>query len=155
MLHEGEICVHKTFILQGLLRILSVGENGAEHILRFVEAGNWIIDPESYFNHLPSKYNIDAIEPSEVVLFHRDDFHFLNDHIPALNKHTQSIFRESVLNLQNQLHMTISGTSEEKYRHFIETHPGISRRIPLHMVASYLGLSRETLTRIRQKMLSQ
>ncbi len=152
LLQEGEICVHKTFVTQGLLRIFSIGGNGAEHILRFVDAGNWIIDPESYFNDLPSIYNIDAIEPSEVVLFHRNDFRFLSEHIPELNKHNVDIFKESVLTLHNRIHLNISATPEEKYKNFIETHPDIFQRIPLYMVASYLGLSRETLTRVRQRL---
>ena len=155
LLREGEICNDKTFIMKGLFRIFSVGENRAEHILRFVDAGNWIIDPESYFKRLPSKYNIDAIEPAEIVLFQRDEFRFLNDQILALNKHNERIFKESVLVLQEQLHMTISGTSKERYQHFIETHPLVFHRIPLHMIASHLGLSRETLTRIRQGIFSK
>ena len=152
LLQEGEICVYKAFVTKGLLRIFSVGENGAEHILRFVDAGGWIIDPESYFNDLPSIYTIDAIESSEVVLFHRNDFRFLSEHIPALNKHNEDIFKESVLSLHNRIHLNISATPEGKYRDFIQTHPGIFQRIPLHMVASYLGVSRETLTRVRQRL---
>ena len=152
LLREGEICNEKVFVTKGLFRTFSVGENGAEHILRFIDAGNWLIDPESYFKEQPAKYNIDAIEPTQVVLFHRADFHYLNEQISHLGKYNQDLFKESVLTLQDQLHMTISGTSEEKYLHFIETHPDIYQRIPLHMVASYLGLSRETLTRIRQGM---
>jgi len=152
LLREGEICNEKAFVTKGLFRTFSVGENGAEHILRFIDAGNWLIDPESYFKEQPAKYNIDAIEPTQVVLFHRADFHYLNEQIATLGKYNQDLFKESVLTLQDQLHMTISGTSEEKYLRFIETHPDIYQRIPLHMVASYLGLSRETLTRVRQGM---
>jgi cAMP-binding proteins - catabolite gene activator and regulatory subunit of cAMP-dependent protein kinases len=155
LLKEGEICHYKIFVTKGLLRNYNIGEKGNEYILRFVDTEYWTTDPESYFSGLPSKYYIDAIEPSEVAMFHYDDFKTLRQQIPVLNDYTEALFTETATHTQNRLLINISATAEEKYTNFMNTHSEIFHRVPLHMIASYLGVSRETLTRVRQILASR
>lgn len=150
LLHEGEISRYKIFVAKGLLRNYSVAENGREYILRFTDAGAWTTDPESYYTEVPSKYNIDAIEPCEVIMFSREVFEALKQSIPALTAFSEMVISNNASLIQKRVLMNISATAEEKYIDFINTYHNIFHRVPLHMVASYLGLSRETLTRIRQ-----
>lgn len=152
ILHEGEVSLQKIFVSKGLLRNYSLGEDGYEYILRFTDAGGWTTDPESYYGGLPSKYNIDAIEPTEVVMFSRNNFETLKQIIPPLAAFSEAVIASSARVNQNRILMNISATAEEKYIDFINSFPEIFNRVPLHMVASYLGVSRETLTRIRQGM---
>lgn len=155
LLKEGEVSHYKIFVTKGLLRNYSIAENGNEYIMRFADAGSWTTDPESYFSGLPSKYNIDALEPSEVVMFHQLDFKTLRQQIPVLNDYAETLFTETAKYTQNRLLLNISATAEEKYIDFINTYPEIFHRVPLHMIASYLGVSRETLTRVRQNLVSK
>ncbi|MFI2743548.1 Crp/Fnr family transcriptional regulator [Zhouia sp. PK063] len=153
ILKEGDVCSHKIFIYKGLLRNYSKAENGNEYIIRFIDAGKWCIDPESYFSGLPSKYNIEAIVASEIAMFTPKQIESLCKKIPALQVYFKSLFQETVKNIQNQILISISATPEEKYLDFMKTHPKIFQKVPLHMIASYLGISRETLTRVRHKLL--
>lgn len=155
LLKEGEVSHYKIFVTKGLLRNYSIAENGNEYIVRFADAGSWTTDPESYFSSLPSKYNIDALEPSEVVMFHQRDFKILKQQIPVLNDHVETLLTKIAKDTQKHLLMNIRATAEEKYIDFINTYPEIFHRVPLHMIASYLGLSRETLTRVRQNLVSK
>ncbi|MGN6494129.1 MAG: Crp/Fnr family transcriptional regulator [Agriterribacter sp.] len=152
LLQEGEVCRHKIFVAKGLLRNYSLADNGREYIVRFADAGGWTTDPESYYSGLPSKYYIDAIEASGVVMFSHDDFELLKQAIPALVGFSERVISTNAGFIQQRVLMNISASAEEKYTDFVRTHPDIFHRVPLHMVASYLGVSRETLTRVRQSL---
>ncbi|TDX02090.1 Crp/Fnr family transcriptional regulator [Dinghuibacter silviterrae] len=149
LLQEGEIGQHKVFVTKGLLRAFFLADDGTEHILRFAAENTWIADHESYHKGTPAKYNIDALEDSELLLWARKDMRELMDTIPALQAYTNSLMAGVMDQLVHRNLMNISYTSEAKYEDFIKTYPDIFQRVPLHMVASFLGVSRETLTRIR------
>ncbi|GAB3705762.1 Crp/Fnr family transcriptional regulator [Spirosoma flavus] len=149
-MHEGEVCNHKLFVLRGLLRTYNISADGSEHIMKFSSEHEWITDSDSYFNRTPSELNIDALEQSDVVLWSHDDFEALRTAIPEINSFSEKLITKNMGITQKRILMNISASAEEKYQYFIDTYPEIFRRVPLHMVASYLGVSRETLTRIRQ-----
>ena len=150
VLREGEVSRHKIFVTTGLLRNFGIGGNGAEHILRFTDAGSWTADPESYFSGLPSKYNIDAVEASEIAMLGHHEMETLVQTIPALDRYFRKMITANMGLVQQRVLDAISASAEEKYIGFMKDYPGVFQRVPLHMVASYLGVSRETLTRIRQ-----
>lgn len=149
LLQEGEVCRYKTFIVKGLFKTYRLKDDGTEYIMRFAAESSWSVDHESYNNQTPSKYYIEALEDSEVIQWTRKDFDELLDCIPALKTFSEKIKADNLDASQNRILMNISYTSEEKYQQFVTAYPDIFRRVPLHMVASYLGVSRETLSRIR------
>jgi len=149
LLREGEICQHKIFVSKGLLKAYRLKEDGSETIMRFAAENSWIVDHESYHNRTPTKYNIETIEDSEVILWGRDDFEGLLLVVPMLRELAEQLRIDNLHASQDRILMNISATSEEKYQAFVTAFPDIFRRVPLHMVASYLGVSRETLSRIR------
>ncbi len=150
---QGEVCNLKIFVAKGLLRNYSVSEDGNEHILQFVNEMSWTTDPESFYNNTPSKLNIEATEVSEIFAFNLEDFAELREQIPELNIFVENILTRKSVEIHKRLLMNISSSPEEKYLDFINTYPDIFNRVPLHMVASYLGLSRETLSRVRRNIL--
>ena len=152
LLREGDVSDNKFFVLSGLLRNYKIAENGNETILRFTDKGEWTTDPESYFSGLPSKYNIDAIEQSEVIGINHTNMQNLLQQIPPFAEFMEKMLLNNSNHMQKRVLMSISGTAEEKYTDFMRTYPNVFNRVPLHMVASYLGLSRETLTRVRQSL---
>lgn len=152
VLREGEVSRHKIFVIKGLLRNFGIDNNGAEHILRFSDAGSWTTDPESYFSGQPTKFVIDALEPAEIAMISHEDIEHLVRTIPVLDNYFRKMLINNMGHIQNRILTAISATAEEKYTGFVQKYPDLLQRVPLHMIASYLGVSRETLTRIRQSL---
>jgi len=151
LLQEGDVCHYNCFIVKGCLRMYTVGEDGVEHIVRFAVENWWISDRESYNNGYPSKCNIDALENSDIILIDKPDFLHLLMTIPKLKSFIDNLLARSYDAIQNRIIGAISFSTEEKYQNFIERFPGIVNRVPLHMIASYLGVTRETLSRVRSQ----
>ncbi len=155
LLQEGEVCRHKIFVTKGLLKAYLLKDDGIEYIMRFSPENTWAIDHESFNNQTPSKYYIEALEDTEVILLNYDNTRQLLETIPAFRMLNDKLKALSLDASQQRILSNISYTSEEKYQDFIASFPDVFRRVPLHMVASYLGVSRETLSRIRQAQVKQ
>lgn len=151
ILQEGDVCHYNCFVEKGCLRMYTVGDDGIEHMLRFAIENWWISDRESYNNVSPSKCNIDALENCEIILIDKKDFIHLLQIIPKFKNYIDSLLAKSYDVFQNRIIGAISYTTEEKYNNFIKKYPDIFNRVPLHMIASYLGVSRETLSRVRSQ----
>lgn len=149
LLREGQICRHKIFIMEGLLRTFGTMADDSEHILQFSPEKTWALDVESYDRQTPAQFNIAAIERSDVLLWRKQDFDFLLADIPALKAYAQQLISNNIYNSRQRLLSTLGGTPEEKYENFVQTCPDLLPRLPLHMIAAYLGISLKTLTRIR------
>ncbi|MBL4675668.1 MAG: Crp/Fnr family transcriptional regulator [Mucilaginibacter sp.] len=134
-----------------MLRTYAVDEKGNEHIIRFAMEDWWISDRESLLNETPSKFNIDAIEDSEVLLFDKTTMDRLMAELPAFGKMINEILNKSFITSQNRIYESISNTAEEKYHTFVERYPAFALRAPQAMIASYLGIKPETLSRLRNK----
>lgn len=153
LLQQGQVCRHKTFIIKGLLRNFGTAADGSESILNFSPENSWTLDAESYHLHTPSQFGIAAIERSEVLQWNKNDFNRLLNDIPALNTFSQQIITQNSYSSRNRLFITLSATPEEKYESFVKTYPDLLARLPLHMIAAYLGISLKTLTRIRHSQI--
>lgn len=149
LLQEGDIWKYDAFVSKGCLRTYSIDEKGQEHIINFAIENWWTGDQESHLSGLPSRFNIDAIEDSEVVLFTHSNFQLLCEEIPAFGTMINNIFKRSFISSQNRIQAALSYTAEEKYLDFVSKYPGFAMRIPLNMIASYLGMTPETLSRVR------
>lgn len=155
LLQDGNVCHYNCFIVTGCLRMYRVTDDGIEHILRFAVENWWISDRESYNNGLPSRCNIDALEHCEVILIDKPDFLHLLTTIPKFKNFVDSLLAKSYDAIQNRVMGAISYSAEERYQNFIIRFPDIFYRVPLHMIASYLGVSRETLSRVRSQFVQK
>lgn len=155
LVQEGEVSRYNTFVARGCLRWYTVSSDGTEHILRFAIENWWINDYESYHSGTPAKGNVDALEDSEILMIAKDDFEALQKAIPKFNDFIEKLSTRSYDASQKRILSIISGTAEERYDNFIKAYPGFFSRVPLRMIASYLGLTRETLSRIRSKQTLQ
>lgn len=153
LLHQGQVCRHKTFVISGLLRNFGTATDGTESILQFSPENSWTLEAESYHLGTPSQFSIAAIERSEVLQWNKIEFDRLLKEIPLLNTLSLQLTTQSNYNHRNRLFTALSGTPEEKYESFIKTYPNLLARLPLHMIAAYLGISLKTLTRIRHSQL--
>lgn len=153
LLQEGQVCRHKTFVIKGLLRNFGTTADGSESILQFSPENSWTLEAESYHTLAPSQFSIAAIERSEVLQWTKTEFERLLHEIPELNLFSQEMITRNSYNNRNRLFTTLSATPEEKYEWFVKSYPDLLARLPLHMIASYLGISLKTLTRIRHSQL--
>jgi CRP-like cAMP-binding protein len=151
LLQEGDVAKYYCFITKGLLRTYSVDEKGNEHIIRFAMENWWISDRESLLTGQPSTFNIDAIEDAELILIDKKDYDAVIAKTPAFEAMVQSILNKSFSTSQNRIRELISNTAEEKYRNFVERYPAFALRVPQAMIASFLGITPETLSRLRGK----
>lgn len=151
MLQEGDVWKYNAFITKGCLRTYSVDAKGNEHIINFAIENWWIGDRASLESELPSEYNIDALEDAEIVLILKNDFNNLCQQIPAFNTMVNVILQKSFVVAQNRISSFISHNAEEKYQKFLENYPQLLSRVPQGMIASYLGITPETLSRVRKQ----
>lgn len=149
LLQEGDIWRENAFVSKGLVRTFRVDDKGQEHIFQFSPENWWAGDRYSYMYEEPAKFNIEALEDSEIILIAKGTFEELLETIPAYNTFHRNLLERSFVVLQNRIHMGNSYTAEEKYNEFVKMYPDIINRIPQHMIASYVGVSPETLSRIR------
>jgi CRP-like cAMP-binding protein len=151
LLQEGDVWRYNAFVCSGCVRVYSVDNTGVEHIMRFAIEDWWAGDRESYTTGQPSKFNIDALEDSVLILWTKADFEKLLTDIPALKKFSDDLIAKSHNTSVNRVHAALTSNAEERYKEFIKKYPDIASRVPLHMIASYLGITPVTLSRIRSQ----
>jgi CRP-like cAMP-binding protein len=152
LLQKGDIWPYHVFVCDGLLRCYRVDDKGDEHIIFFSMKNWWAGDTESTISGNPSNNNIEAIEDSVVLLIKDGDFEMLKSKIPVFRDFINTLITKSLIAFQDRVHSDISLTAEERYLHYIDKYPQIALRVPQHMLASYLGVSTETLSRIRNSI---
>ncbi|MCQ4034751.1 Crp/Fnr family transcriptional regulator [Kaistella montana] len=152
LLKEGEVCNSTYFVEKGLLRMFSIDKNGKEHIIQFAPE-KWLISDRSslYFNE-KSKYYIEAVEESEILLLKNDFFKNMSLHFPKTAEKNDLLLQKHIRNLQNRVNSLLAETAEERYMNFIKMYPDILLRVPQWMVASYLGITPESLSRVRKEL---
>lgn len=155
LLQEGEICRYKIFVAKGLLKTYVVRHDGVEHILRFSPENSWATDHESMKTQTPTRINIEALENTEVILWTRESLDESCRTVPAFQTYMGRLMENALRITHERVLINLSYTTEEKYEDFITSFPDVFNRVPLHMVASYLGVSRETLSRIRHARIKQ
>jgi CRP-like cAMP-binding protein len=152
LLQEGDVCKYTAFVSKGLLRTYTVDDKGAEHILQFAMEGWWMADLYSFLTDESSAFNMEALEDCELLLITRPSWDELLSKIPVLERFFRILIQNNLIATQRRLIGTMSETAEEKYIKLLKTYPDCVQRVPQHMIASYLGITRETLSRIRRQM---
>lgn len=152
LLRENEYCKHTFFVESGLLRQYSIDSKGKEHTISFAPENWFVSDRESVLFNEPSPYYIQALEDSKVVLIDEDFITLLSEKIPAFIKFNNKLLHNHIRHLQNRISMLLSASAEERYLEFIEMYPDILLRVPQTMVASYLGITPESLSRVRKEL---
>ncbi|WP_230680180.1 Crp/Fnr family transcriptional regulator [Pontibacter rufus] len=152
LLRVGEVCLYGSFVLKGCLRSYVIDEKGKEHIIQFAPENWWIAEQISFFNKEPAIYYIDAIEATDLVALDLAFFEELNRVVPNMPQMLSSLQLNSLRSFQKRLISHLSETGEQRYLAFIRTYPSLSLRFPLWMIASYLGMAPESLSRIRKEL---
>ncbi len=149
LLSRGDIATKTYFVRKGLLRSYTIDEKGKEHIFMFAPE-NWIItDMVSQIYNIPSDLYIDALEETEVELLDKDTFEQMNKtQSNTVSTEVERLMKRAAV-LQKRVLLLMSATAKERYEDFIKTYPNIVQRVPQKMIASYLGITPEALSKIR------
>jgi len=149
LIHDANtVCKKSYFIQKGLLRTYFLKE-GKEISEYFPAEGEWCNSPKSFRTRTLDIYYIDAIEDIECYGLHVNDLVYLFDNFPEMERYARLSMGTVFGHLMERITSMRFTTAKEKYNHFIETYHDIHFRIPLGMIASYLGITQETLSRIR------
>lgn len=143
LLQEGDVWKHYAFISKGCLRSYSTGLKGTEHVIGLYIENCWAADYESLLTYKPSNYNIDCIEPSEIILFTKENFERICKEIPAFYELAKSNLSRSLIASQNRIMASLSYTAEQQYTYFSACYPQLVSRVPQSMIASYLGIGKK------------
>lgn len=154
ILHEGDTCKYGIFVEKGMLRTYTVSDKGYEQIMQFAFEGWWTSDQYSFLTGEPAIYNIDAHEDSELLLLSKQAEEQLMQKLPKFERYFRILLQNSLIATQRRLIGSLSQTAEERYNQLIHVCPTIPKRVPQHMMASYLGITPETLSRIRKQVAS-
>ncbi|MCE6991823.1 Crp/Fnr family transcriptional regulator [Dyadobacter sp. CY323] len=154
-LQAGDQCKNFAFIVKGAMRQYSVDDKGTEYMVRLGVEDWWMGDRESWVMLTASIYNIDAWEDTEMLLINRANTLELIKTIPAFRDMIQQLDEKNNIANQRRLTSTISSTAQKRYTEFIDCYPELQQRFPQHIIASYLGITKDTLSRVRRQLLQQ
>ena len=152
LLQEGDYCNNLAFVSKGVLKSYTLDEKGQEHISLLAWEGWWVSDFKSFICEEKAILSIDAVEDSELLLLSRSNYEKLLIEVPAMERYFRIVYQNSLITKDRRLISSNSYTAEEKYLQLIKMYPFISQRIPQNLIASYLGLTTETISRIKKNV---
>ena len=155
LLQEGDVCKHSAFVEKGALRAYVLDEKGDEHITAFALEGWAISDLPSFMRQESAALNIEALEDCELVLISKPAHDELLQKLPKYETYMRIMVTNAYIALQKRMTSMISLTVEERYKEFTQMNQHLSQRVPQHMIASFMGLSPETLSRVRSRLNSK
>lgn len=152
LVQAGDVCAYDSFVVKGCLKIFHTNwQNGHEYILSFAIENWWASDLESFLKQRKASYDIQALEDCHLLQINHASFQLLLEKKPQYERYFRIITENYLFSLQKRILGTISQTKEERYRAFVRQYPKINQRVPQYLIASYLGITPEFLSKIRSK----
>ena len=152
MQRAGEQARYAVFVAKGCLRSYTIDGKGKEHIVQFAPENWWLADAVSLLSKTPSQYFMDAVEDSDVLLIDAPSHQQVIDTVPGYATAFRSGLQRHAAAKDQRIVHSLSASAEERYLAFLQMYPSIVQRVPQWMLASYLGISPETLSRIRKDL---
>lgn len=152
LLRAGDLKSEVYFVNSGLLRCFSIDEKGKEHIIQFAPEDWMVSERNSAVFNEASIFYIDAIEDTEAVVVKKDFFFEIQPIVPDILKLNILMLHNSIRVMQKRIDMLLGATAEARYLDFIKTYPNLTLRVPQWMIASYLGITPESLSRVRKDL---
>lgn len=154
-LRAGDICESEFFVKQGCLKNYYIDFQGNEIILSFAIEHWWIGDFESFNNHTPSKMFVEALEDSQVYVISLDKKQKLLANIPQLEHAYRILLERHLQNYQERIYSVLALSAQERYERFLQKYAKLVQCVPQYSIASFLGITPETLSRIRSKQVKK
>ncbi|WP_207426088.1 Crp/Fnr family transcriptional regulator [Pedobacter sp. SYSU D00535] len=152
LLSQGEVCRFEAYIVSGCVKKYYIDRNGDEVILQFAVEDWWISDIGSFSEQKPSNLFIETLEDTELLIIDYESKELLYQQLPHLERVFRLMLQRSYSVLENRFYATVSHTAEQRYLDFMSRYPTIPQRVPQTQIASYLGITPESLSRIRSNL---
>lgn len=152
LLNEGEVCTHIGFVNSGCLREYTIDTKGNEHIVQFAIEDWWVSDLHSFLSGEPAEFNVDALQDSEVLLLEKSARDELLDKCPKMERFFRLLIEANHVATHQRIADSLSSSAEERYLKFIKTYPKLFEIVPQNQIASYLGITPQSLSRIRKEL---
>lgn len=149
---EGQLCKYVYFITAGSAYSFIVNEQGDRHAIQFALEGYWITDHYGFFSGKPGVYSIETLEPTEVLVINRENFEKICESNHRFEHFFRILIQNAFVALQYRLAKTNSEDAEHRYLEFSKLHPDFVQRIPQYLIATYLGIKPQSLSRIRKEL---
>jgi len=154
VVQNGEVCKYENFVLSGCLKAFYIDNEGQEHILMFAVENWWIADLGSFISQTPADLNVQCVENCELVQINYNDLQQLYVVIPKLERFFRIIIQKAFVAAQKRIVNNFTLPATDRYLQFREQYPLIEQRVPQYMIASYLGITKEFLSKIRSQLIS-
>lgn len=155
LIQSGDVCKTVAFVVKGALKKYTVDDTGKENILELYIENWWAGDKESFMIGTPTPYYIDAYEETELLVLNKETFTNNIDKLPFLSQLNNILTEKNSFHLVKRLHSSQTLSAEQKLEQLQNTYPEFFQRFPQHIIASYLGMTKETLSRIRSNTLKK
>jgi len=155
LLNEGEVCKYIGFVNSGCMREYTIDSKGNEHIIQFAIEDWWVSDLNSFLSGEPAEYNIDALQDSEILLLEKSARDKLLDECPKMERFFRILIESNHVANHKRITDSLSTSAEEKYLKFIKTYPKLFELVSQNQIASYLGITPQSLSRIRKELSQQ
>ena len=155
LLQQGDISQTECFIISGCTKMFYLDDKGQEHIIMFSIEDWWTSDLGSFISQTPSDFNVQCLENTEIIQFSYENIEEIFSKIPKLERFFRKIIEKAFVASQKRIIRNFSLTAKERYLIFKENYPKIEQRIPQYMVASYLGISKEFLSKIKSQLIQE
>lgn len=151
-LQEGNVCRYAGFVSKGCLKTYTIDKNGDEHVFQIALEGWWISDMYSHLTGEPANFTIEALEDCEIVVMDIEAREKILKEVPGYERFHRILLENNYVATQRRVNSMLSSSAEERYLAFIKKYPQIVQRVPQLVIASYLGIAPESLSRIRKKL---
>jgi len=152
LLRSGEICNFVGFITKGCIKNYIIDEKGNEFIIYFAMEDWWVGDISSFYDQKPGTFFIETVEDTELLMLDFKNIERLFKEIPKFERHFRILTQRSLTTLQQRFYNTLAKPAEERYLEFLKKYPQIVQRVPQQLIASYIGVTPEFLSKVRHKL---
>lgn len=152
LLRKGDVCKHSFFVEKGLLRSYMLDDDGKEHVIQFAPEKWFIVDRSSVYFNDPSESYIEAIEDTETVWINEDFMCRAAEVSSTFGRYNDKLLHNHIRQMQKRINLLLGATAEKRYLSFIKMYPDLLLRVPQWMIASYLGITPESLSRVRKEL---
>jgi CRP-like cAMP-binding protein len=153
VVQNGDVCKYESFVLSGSLKTFYIDNDGQEHIVMFAVENWWTADLGSFISQTPADFNVQCLENSVLAQIRFEDLQQLYLDIPKLERFFRIIIEKAFVSSQKRVINNFSLPAKERYLKFREQYPQIEQRVPQYMIASYLGITKEFLSKIRSQLI--
>jgi CRP/FNR family transcriptional regulator, cyclic AMP receptor protein len=149
---KGDIPEYIGFITKGAARSYYLGDDGKEYTTCFPIEGNWIGEPESYFHKTPAELNIEFLDDTDILMLNKSTFDKVNSENDRFEKYFRMYFQGAAMHYANRIKLDLHAPAKDKYLNFKIRNPEIIKLVPQKLIASYLGMTAEFLSKIKKEL---